>query len=510
MTNTSEPDPRRRAAIHQGIPTGVLPATGVSDTDAALLEREEERFIRVPREQPLPRGARQPGRPVATILAVDVGTTGMKMGVFRSEDDSLILLRQFTRHYSIHTYRDGLYSDIEPEKWQQAFLDGCRELVDITAEVDVVSFSGTTPGFTAMDEDGAAVHPAILMVDQRSRAQARRIIETIGLPTLLKKTGNMPVAGGCSLASLLWIRDNCPDTYRRARMFGHSNTFMVRWLTGKAAIDPSSASLTALYNTVPNDYTWNTEIARAFDIPLAALPEIIPSHESPGRLKEDLTALTGLAKRPPVVIGGNDAVLAAYSIGIREPGDTVNVNGTCEITLICLPQCLPSTRYNIRAHVIPGRWLTLYVMNAGGYALEWFRNLFCRELEADTFYSDFLPRAIDSWLERSSGVVYVPFLLGSRYSQEPLKAEFRGVTHETTREELLASLVRGLCEYQREHLRDVAVEIPLSDVIHVTGGAVSEAMIRAKKKWMRHCPYIPEEESSMKGAAMLGKKFLEG
>jgi sugar (pentulose or hexulose) kinase len=506
-TKTSDPCHRRKASSLKGKQAGALPA---AETGTALLEDEEERISLAPLEQPLPKGARKLVRPAATILAVDIGTTGMKMGAFHSEGDSLVLLRRLTRRYSLHIYRDGLYSDIEPEKWRQGFLEGCRGLADLAAEVDVVSFSGTTPGFTAMDDDGEAILPAILMLDQRSRAQARRIIETIGLPTLLETTGNMPAAGGCSLASLLWIRDTLPDAYRRARMFGHSNTFMVRWLTGKAAIDPSSASLTALYNTAANDYTWNAEIALAFDIPLSRLPEVIPSHESPGRLKEDLAALTGLEKRPPVVIGGNDAVLAAYSVGVREPGDIVNVNDTCEITLICLPRCLPSTRYNIRAHVIPGRWLTLCVMNAGGMALEWFRSLFCSELDADSFYSDFLPRAIDSWLSRDSGVTYVPFLLGSHYSQEPLKAEFLGLTHETSREEMLAALVRGLCEYQREHLKDVAFEVPLSDIIHVTGGAVSEAMIRAKKKWMRNCVYLSEEESSMRGAAMLGKRFLEG
>ena len=55
----------------------------------------------------------------------------------------------------------------------------------------------------------------------------------------------------------------------------------------------------------------------------------------------------------------------------------------------------------------------------------------------------------------------------------------------------------------------MGIEVPLSDVIRVTGGAVSETYIRAKRKWMRDCGYLVEEESSMKGAALLGKKHLE-
>ena len=38
---------------------------------------------------------------------------------------------------------------------------------------------------------------------------------------------------------------------------------------------------------------------------------------------------------------------------------------------------------------------------------------------------------------------------------------------------------------------------------------VNPAIIQAKKKWMRNCDYVHEEESSMKGAALLGLKYLE-
>jgi xylulokinase len=443
------------------------------------------------------------------ILGVDVGTTAMKMGVFDGTDDSVTLVRQFSQEYPINTYNDGLFSDIEPQKWQQAFTAGCGALGELLSTVDVVALSGTTPGFTAMDAEGKPLYPAILMLDQRSRQQAQRIIDTVGMKTLLAETANMPVAGGCSLASLLWMKDNLPELYNRTAVFGHSNTFMAKWLTGSFAIDPSSASLTALYNTVRNDMTWNGGIAGAFDISLDHLPPVIAAHESPGRLRPGLASELGLTKEPPVVIGGNDAVLAAYSLGIEEPGETMNINGTCEITLVCLPRCYPSRNYNIRCHAVAGRWLTLYVMNALGVAYEWFRKLFCSEMPYDAFYGSFMPEAVDGWLERESGVTYIPYLMGSRYSLAPLRAEFLGLTQETSREEMLAALVRGLCLYQREHLKEIALEIPLADEIRITGGALNPSLIRAKAKWMRTCRYVFEEQSSLKGAALLGRKHLQ-
>ena len=444
------------------------------------------------------------------ILSVDIGTTAMKMGVFEERENDLICLRQLSLEYAINTYNDGLFSDIEPQKWQQAFESGCKSMADLMGAVEVISLSGTTPGLTAMDENGDALNPAILMLDQRSRPQAQRIIDTIGMEKLLNVTANMPVAGGSSLAGILWIKENLPEVFQRTHVFGHSNTFMARWLSTKFAMDPSSASLTAMYNTVSNDMSWNKEILDAFDLEISHLPELIPAYHSTGRLRISLADKFGLRKEPPVLIGGNDAVLAAYSVGVREPGEIFNINGTCEITMVCLPACFPSRKYNIRTHVLPQRWFSFYVMNAGGKALEWFKSLFCSEMTDEKFYEDFMPRAIDMWLDRESGVTYIPYLMGSRYSLEPLKAEFRGLTPETSREELLAALVRGLYAYQRENLKEVSIEMPLTDEILISGGAVNEALIRAKTRWMRNCSYRFETESSLKGAAMLGRKYLAG
>jgi sugar (pentulose or hexulose) kinase len=445
------------------------------------------------------------------VLGVDIGTTGMKIGVYRVSADGLEAVGQFAQGYEIDTYNNGQFSDVDPEKWKQAFVAGCHELAPLLAEVDALGISGTTPGLTAMDASGMHLSPAVLMLDQRSRVQAAEIIRVVGLDKLLSETGNMPVAGGCSLASILWLRDNAPEVFAGAACFGHSNTYLAKWLTGEFAIDPSSASLTALYNTVRNDLTWNVDIARAFGIRMSQLPRVIHGQQSPGPIRNSVAAELGLKRKPKVVIGGNDAAVAAYSIGICEPGDYVNVNGTCEIGMVCLNRCHSSTKYNVRAHVIPDRWVTLYVMNAGGKAFEWFRKVFCSEMEPARYYDEFMPTAVEAWLDRESSITYTPYLMGSRYSQEPLKAEFLGMTEETTREELMVAMVRGLAEYQRAHLLDVSAVQQVKPVVHLTGGALNPALIRAKRRWlMPGAEYIFEEQSSMKGAALLALRSLSG
>jgi xylulokinase len=441
------------------------------------------------------------------ILAVDIGTSAMKMAVFDEHSGDLTLLDRFSSEYMVNTYNNGLYSDIEPEKWLNAFAAGCKEMAMLMPDVDLICLSGTTPGLVPMDAQGKALIPAILMLDQRSSVQARRIIDTVGMETLLATTANMPVPGGCSLASILWIKEELPDTYARTHVFGHSNTFFGKFLAGRFGIDPSSASLTGLYNTASNDMSWNDEIAKVFGLSLHRLPELMPAHKSIGRVTESVAARFNLRKQPPVLIGGNDAVLAAYSAGINEEGDIFDINGTSEITMVCLAKCLPSKNYNIRKHVLKDRWVSFNVLNACGKAFDWFRSVFCSEMKNDDFFGDFMPFAISKWINRSSKVTYVPYLMGSRYSLRRLKAQFLGLTFETSRDEMLAALVRGLYQKQRHHLQEIAREIQLGNQIVVSGGALNPALIEAKKKWMKNCRYIFRPESSLIGAAMLGQIY---
>jgi hypothetical protein len=72
----------------------------------------------------------------------------------------------------------------------------------------------------------------------------------------------------------------------------------------------------------------------------------------------------------------------------------------------------------------------------------------------------------------------------------------------------MAAMVRGLCEYQHENLKEISQQMQLKDEILVSGGDVNQALIQAKTKWMRNCKYRFESESSLKGAALLGNEYI--
>jgi sugar (pentulose or hexulose) kinase len=445
------------------------------------------------------------------ILAIDVGTTAFKIGVFSSDLEKRC---ETSREYEINLYDHGK-ADIEPEKWWYALKDCCAEMKQYLSKVGVVSFSVTTPGLLPMGEDGTALGPAILMLDGRSHKQAREIRQLVGEEKFLKETCNLPVSGGSSLCSILWIRENEPDIWKRAAKFGHCNTYMVKRFTGEWVIDPSTTSITGLYNTARHDLTWNKDVLATAKIPEDKLPPLKQSYHKAGNILPKIAAELGLSKDCDVLCGGNDAVLAALSGGFTAPGDINFICGTCEITNVCVDRPVSSENFNVRCHVIPDRWVTFFVLNTGGLALEWFHSVFCRDMTIDQFYNDYVPTVLESFLHSHDpeGMEadlpdYVPFLQGCRYSLEQMTASLSGLTLETTREKILLGLIKGNAIYHREHLEEVASLVKISKVVMTTGGGAKiRGFLEAKKRWTGTFEFRYQDQSSLLGAALLGQFY---
>jgi sugar (pentulose or hexulose) kinase len=449
---------------------------------------------------------------VRDILAIDVGTTGFKMGVFGPD---LTKKTETSRRYNINIYDQGK-ADIEPEKWWRALQECCVELKESLAPVRVISFSVTTPGLVAMAEDGTALSPAILFFDNRSYKQAREIRQKVGEEAFLRETCNLPVSGGSSLCSILWIRENQPEIWGAAAKFGHCNTYMVKRFTGQWAIDPCTTSITGLYNTARHDLTWNRQVLDISGIPEIKLPLLMHSYHKAGKILPKIAQDLGLPDDCDVLCGGNDATLAALSGGFTAPGDINHISGTAEITNVCVDTPLRSRNFNIRCHVIPGRWITFFVLNTGGIALDWFHSVFCKEMSQDQFYNDYVPSVLEFFfgshdMDRLDTELpgYVPFLQGSRYSLERMAASFSGLTLETTRDKFLLALIKGNAAYHGGHLKEVAQLVPLNRTVMTSGGgATIEGLLMAKKRWMGGFDYLYRDQSSLLGAAMLGQFYL--
>ena len=132
--------------------------------------------------------------------------------------------------------------------------------------------------------DGQPLRPIILHLDRRSYRQAQWALRKVGEDAFLNIAGNLPIPGGISATSLLWVKDHESEIYaKKDTRFGHAVTFFLKRLTDRFLIDPSNASFTGLYDTVGYG-DWDERLYGPLEIERDKLPQVLMSTELAGEL----------------------------------------------------------------------------------------------------------------------------------------------------------------------------------------------------------------------------------
>ena len=435
------------------------------------------------------------------ILALDIGTSSLKAGLFNQRYD---LVFSGKEDYAYDTY--GMHVQMDPEKIWKAFLNVTQKLKGYLEKVELVVQCVLSPSLIPMDESGAPLYPSIIHWDRRSVKQAREALSLIGKEKFLELAGNLPYPGGISLTSLLWIKEKEPEIFKKAFKFGHMNTFFLKRLTGNWSIDPTNASLTGLYNTVANS-GWIEDFTQAFGIPAEKLPPVIQCLERVGKVTKEVASSTGLKSGTPVLMGSNDTSSAALGAGVFENGQILNISGSGELLAICLDQPIPDEKYYLRTHPLPNRWLA-FDLTTGGFALEWFWSQFCREMKEEEFYGAYLESILRE--RRRTTVKFLPHLAGDRTSLKQKKASFSGLTLATSREDCLYAVSEAILDRTRKLLNKLAKKIELDKTIYLTGGRANQALLEYKRRRLPGFEILVKEDCALYGCAAMARKQLEG
>ncbi len=438
---------------------------------------------------------------VNRILAVDVGTQSLRACIM---DRNFATLERKQIFYSPQLKMKN-WVEIDAEILWKAFIDACHQLKTIK-EVEAISFSTLCPSLLPMDTDGNPLPPMILHMDRRSHRQAFWALNRVGEDKFLRIAGNLPIPGGISLTSLLWIKESEPSVYhRKGVIFGHAVTFFMKRLTGQFVIDPSNASFTGLYDTVGYG-DWDDGLLKDLEIDKEKLPKVVLSTTVVGGLEQGVAALTGLTGGVPVVIGANDTTCASVGAGVIEHGKLMITTGTTECLVLCLNRPLTSKDHLLRTHAYPNHWLAMRIVGASGATLEWFRKNFCREMSRDSFYNDYLATVLSA--PNMLHVRFHPFLTGDRHRIREKTGSFTQLSLNTTREDLLLALAHGIVSFQAEALREWQKKVQLDTVIYHVGGGASEAYTQYKQRWFKGFQIVQLGETALQGAAKLGFEAL--
>jgi xylulokinase len=374
------------------------------------------------------------------FLGIDVSTTATKTLLI---DAAGQVTASAASEYGFETPRPR-WSEQHPELWWQGAQQSIRTVLQKTgldpASIAAIGLTGQMHGLVLLDGAGQVLRPAILWNDQRTQAQCAEIHRRIGRDKFIQITGNLALTG-FTAPKILWVAQNEPQVYARARHVLLPKDYLRYRLTGEFAMDKADGAGTVLFDLKKRD--WSAEVLAALDIPPTWMPPTFEGPQFTGRVTAEASAATGLKAGTPVAAGGGDQAAQAVGVGAVEPGVIALTVGTSGVVFATTPAALiePEGRLHAFCHAVPGRWHLMGVMLSAAGSLQWYRDTLTPGMPFDDLLEEATAVPVGS-----EGLLFLPYLSGERTPHPDPRARgaFVGLTLRHGRGHLTRALLEGV------------------------------------------------------------------
>ena len=352
------------------------------------------------------------------LLGFDVGTYESK-GVLAAPDGRIVgraarghLLKSPHPGWAEHDPIGDWWSDFRAIVAQLLADSGVR-----AGEIAGIGISAVMAAITPVDENCNPLRNAILYgIDTRCTAQAQALTTQIGPERM-----NRIFGGPCTVEhfgpKILWIKENEPEVYRRAKHFTIASGFLTAKLTGEYWVDRYSVK-SAVPMLDPRTMEWNDEFCRLV-CPRETLPRITSTTQVVGYVTAAAAAETGLAAGTPVICGTTDAGAEAVSVGVVEEGDAMLMYGSTTFFARLSREARPGTGVWMGDYVLDGLYAYTGGMATTGSLTRWLRDntakeLLEREAQGRLNAYDALFSEAEGIPPGSDGLVVLPYFQGER------------------------------------------------------------------------------------------------
>jgi len=410
---------------------------------------------------------------MALMLGIDLGTSGVKTIAVNPEGK---ILSSYSVLYDLIQPRPG-WSEQSAGDWWDAVVESIRGVlsdsaVDV-AEVKALSLSGQMHGSVFLDKAGEVIRNPLLWNDTRTTAQCKWITDQLGEEALIGFVGN-PALEGFTAPKLIWLRDNEPENYNRVHTLMLPKDYIVYKLTGRRSTEMSDAAGSLLLDV--GNRSWSAEVAKALNIDMAILPEVLEATDVVDTISSEISQLTGLSTKVKVVAGGADNACGAVGNGIVKEGIALASIGTSGVVLAHTDSMQHDRGGRIHSfnHAVPHSWYLMGVMLSAGMSLSWLKNEIIR-----SNYEDLNTQAAKI-APGSEGVVFLPYLYGERtpHRNPTARGNFFGLSGFHTQGHIIRSVFEGVAFGLRDSL-DLIKGLGVNpSEIRVTGGGAKSQLWR--------------------------------
>ena len=405
------------------------------------------------------------------IGGLDVGTTGCKLSVY---DDKGNFVANSYREYEV-SRKSGSH-EVDPD---MIFASVCEVISDIASKHDLAAIGVTSFGesFAVLDGNDNVLLPAMLYTDPRGEVEVRDLCAKLTEEKIVKIAGLKPHQM-YSLPKIMWIKNNLPDVFAKAKRILLIEDYIIYKLSGVAQMDYSLAARTMAFDI--RNKCWSKEILSAAGVDESLFAKPVPAGTIAGDILHEMSEKLGLKKGTKIVNSAHDQVASAIGCGVFEVGQAVDGTGTVEC-VVPVFDSVPENKelyedgYSVVPHVFDGTYVCYAVSYTGGAAVKWFRD----NLSAEKSYAK-LDASVDS---KPTGILVMPHFAGAAnpYMDISSKAAIIGLGIEHSGADVYKAVMEGVTYeimLNIEHLEKCGI-IP-KKLYATGGGATSDVWMQIK------------------------------
>lgn len=415
------------------------------------------------------------------LLAVDLGTSGVKAGVIDLEGR---LLGFGERPYPLIDGGNPGWVEQDAALWWSSAREAMRSAITPTrgSRIVGVCIGGQGPSLVAIDRAGEPLANAIIWMDRRTEDERRAISEKLGGE--LSLYSNVPKA--------MWIRLHRPEVYARTHVFLQSWDYIAYRLTG-VAVASSFAGATV----------FPLDAVAAAGCDESKFPKELVMGQPVGGVRGDIAADLGL--EPGVVVAGgvNDSTATVLGAGLVRRGLALDMGGTSGGIALAWDRPLREKGLTAWPAPAPGLFVCGGSFATSGRALPWLMSV--------TGYAPDTYAEVESDASKidagADGVVFLPYLAGERTPiwDERASGVFFGLSIRHTRGHLARAVFEAIA-YQLRHVADTMREAGATlDELRITGGQAKVRLLHRIKADVLGVPVVVPgvAEGALLGEAML-------
>ena len=402
------------------------------------------------------------------LLGIDVGTTGTKTMLFRSDG---VLVKHAYQGYPMYTPAVN-YSEQDAEDWWNAV---CQTVRSVCADIDVskvaaISLSLQGGTMVAVDENMVPVRRAMVWNDNRCTAEQEAYLREVGTAhTMYEKTG-WNLGAGLPALEIRWMKDHEPELFEKTAMFLSVPDYISVKMTGIAAVDPSNLGINQLGNLCRGGY--DQDLLRFAGITEEKLPKIVASGAVIGHLTEAAAEALGLTTSTVLVAGAHDQYAVALGAGAVNGGDILIGSGTCWVVTAIGNEPAFDTGLAQSISAVPGKWGSLRSLSSGGVCLEWLRKNLAAGPDGSLLSFDTVNTEAACRKAAEDGLFFVPFS-GYAPNGDFRQGTFLGLDLSHDRYHMARAIMEGVVFQVLLMLESFRTKPSESGIILTGGGAKS-------------------------------------